>query len=211
MYLGKNFRSFCGKPLFRWILDALLDVKQIDQILINTDARSNLLENGLAETDRIIIRDRHPNLCGDNVSMNLVIADDLENSDAETYIMTHTTNPLLRPLTIEKAIMAYQQSSGVGKADSLFSVNKHQTRFYRRDSTPINHDPNNLIPTQDLEEWFEENSCLYIFSKESFNSSNARIGTNPLIFETPKIESIDIDTHDDWDLAHALAISLHNT
>ena len=161
---GKNFRSFCGKPLFRWILDALLDVKQIDQILINTDARSNLLENGLAETDRIIIRDRYPNLCGDNVSMNLVIADDLENSDAETYIMTHTTNPLLRPLTIEKAIMAYQQSSGVGKADS-FSVNKHQTRFYRRDSTPINHDPNNLIPTQDLEEWFEENSVCTFFQR----------------------------------------------
>ena len=36
---GKNFRDFCGKPLFRWILDTLHIVEEIDQIIINTDAR----------------------------------------------------------------------------------------------------------------------------------------------------------------------------
>ena len=31
---GKNFREFCGKPLFRWILDTLLEVEEIDQVII---------------------------------------------------------------------------------------------------------------------------------------------------------------------------------
>ncbi|MCH9742005.1 MAG: acylneuraminate cytidylyltransferase family protein, partial [Proteobacteria bacterium] len=50
----------------------------------------------------------------------------------------------------------------------------------------------------DLEPWFEENSNLYIFTKEAFNKTNARIGKNPMMFQTPKFESIDIDTPDDW-------------
>ena len=61
-----------------------------------------------------------------------------------------------------------------------------------------------MIPTQDLEEWYEENSCLYIFSKEGFALSKARIGNKPILFETPKLESMDIDTQDDWDLARAI-------
>jgi CMP-N-acetylneuraminic acid synthetase len=71
---GKNFKEFCGKPLFRWILDTLLEVDEIDQIIINTDARQILAENGLNDTTRITIRDRKPEICGDLVSMNKVLA-----------------------------------------------------------------------------------------------------------------------------------------
>jgi len=70
---GKNFKKLAGKPLFRWILDELLAVTSIDQIVINTDARNILAENGLEETDRILIRDRRHELCGDHTSMNLII------------------------------------------------------------------------------------------------------------------------------------------
>jgi CMP-N-acetylneuraminic acid synthetase len=91
---GKNFRDFCGKPLFRWILDTLLEVEEIDQVIINTDARQILADNGLTDTDRITIRDRKPEISGDMVSMNLVLADDVANVAADVYLMTHTTNPI---------------------------------------------------------------------------------------------------------------------
>jgi CMP-N-acetylneuraminic acid synthetase len=65
----------------------------------------------------------------------------------------------------------------------------------------VNHDPDNLIPTQNLEPWFEENSNLYIFTRESFATTNARIGKRPMMYEGPRFESIDIDTPADWDLA----------
>ncbi len=85
---GKNFREFNGKPLFRWILDTLLSVDDIDCVIINTDAREILAKKGLVETDKIIIRDRKPEICGDMVSMNLIIEDDLQNVDADIYLMT---------------------------------------------------------------------------------------------------------------------------
>lgn len=195
---GKNFRQFCGKPLFRWILDSLLDVNEIDQMVINTDARHILAENGLVESDRVMIRDRKPEICGDLVSMNLVLADDVANVDADIYLMTHTTNPLLSARSIQNALEAFSTSHNV---DSLFTVDKIQTRFYREDCSAVNHDPDNLIRTQDLEPWFEENSNLYLFTRESFNKTGARIGKLPMMFESNKFESIDIDTPEDWDFA----------
>lgn len=203
---GKNFRPFCGKPLFRWILDTLLEIPIIDRVVINTDARKILAENGLVDADRILIRDRREEICGDFVSMNLVIADDLASTAADLYLMTHTTNPLLSAATITAAIQEFQAATQTDKCDSLFTVNRYQTRFYRQDGSPINHDPNNLIRTQDLEPWFEENSNLYLFTKKSFAQTNARIGARPLLFETPRAESADIDDQVGWEIAEAIAL-----
>lgn len=199
---GKNFRELAGKPLFRWILDELLAVKEIDLIVINTDARSILEENGLVETDKIIIRDRKEELCGDFVSMNLILEDDIKAVEADTYIMTHTTNPLISAATIEKGLNEYHAAND---KDSLFTVNKIQTRFYREDCSAVNHDPDNLIRTQDLEPWFEENSCLFYFSADSFAKTSARIGENPMMMVTPPLESLDIDEPHDWEMVAALA------
>lgn len=198
---GKNFRKFCGKPLFRWILDTLIEVTEIDQIVINTDARHILAENGLVDSGRVVIRDRKPDICGDLVSMNLVLADDVANIPADVYLMTHTTNPLVSSNTIRRALATFQDALVSGRADSLFTVDKVQTRFYRADGTAVNHDPNNLIRTQDLEPWFEENSNLYMFTRESFAKTHARIGERPMMFEGPRMESIDIDDQEDWDFA----------
>lgn len=202
---GKNFRLFAGKPLFRWILDTLLSTPSIDKVVINTDARAILAENGLVDGERVIIRDRKPEICGDFVSMNLVLADDVANMPADIYLMTHTTNPLLTRPTIESAIDAYREALAAGAHDSLFSVQKWQTRFYRADGSPVNHDPAKLIRTQDLEPWFEENSNLYLFTRDSFAATGARIGKTPMLFEMARNEGVDIDDQDSWNLAEALA------
>ncbi len=201
---GKNFRELAGKPLFRWILDTLLSIKDIDQIVINTDARSILYNHGLGESEKIKIRDRKSELCGDFVSMNAILADDISKVPAEIYVMTHTTNPLLTAQTIRQALSVYKSALQSGNADSLFSVTKFQTRFYRQNGLAVNHDPNTLIRTQDLEPWFEENSNLYIFSSASFRSARARISKHPVLFETPKLESVDIDDQVDWEIAEAI-------
>ena len=198
---GKNFRDFNGKPLFRWILDSLLEVEEIEQVVINTDARHILSENGLTDSERLLLRDRKPEICGDLVSMNKVLWDDIANVDADIYLMTHTTNPLMSADTVRGALKTFKQAQEDGLADSLFTVDKIQTRFYRSDCSAVNHDPDNLIRTQDLEPWFEENSNLYIFTRDSFAATNARIGRKPMMYEGPRFESIDIDDQDDWDLA----------
>jgi CMP-N-acetylneuraminic acid synthetase len=208
---SKNFRIFAGKPLYRWILDTLLSLPEIDLVVINTDARDILKQSGLESGGRVLIRDRKPEICGDFVSMNLVLADDVQAVEADAYLMTHTTNPLLGAQSIRKAIEQFRSQMADGSADSLFTVTKRQTRFYRADGSAVNHDPDNLIRTQDLEAWYEENSNLYLFTRESFQSTNARIGKKPILFETSKIESSDIDDQEDWQIAEAIALSAKET
>ena len=204
---SKNFRMIAGKPLFRWILDEMAALDAIDRIVINTDARAILADNGLKDGDydgKVMIRDRKPEICGDFVSMNLVLGDDIANVASDYYLMTHTTNPLLRGETIKAMIAAFLAGEAKGEADSLFSVNRHQTRFYTPEGAPINHDPNNLIRTQDLPPYLEENSVSYLFTSKSFAKTGARIGEKPLLFETPRLESVDIDEPSDWYMAESL-------
>ncbi len=204
---SKNFRMIAGKPLFRWVLDTMLATPEIDRVVINTDARDILSANGLNDGDgdgKVMIRDRKPEICGDFVSMNLVLADDIANAKSDHYLMTHTTNPLLQAPTIRAMIRAYMDATRSGVADSLFTVNRMQTRFYTAEGAPINHDPDNLIRTQDLPPYMEENSVCYLFTPESFASTGARIGKKPLLFATPRLQSVDIDEPADWFMAESL-------
>jgi len=204
---SKNFRMIAGKPLFRWVLDMMAATPSIDQIVINTDARAILADNGLKDGDydgKVMIRDRKPEICGDLVSMNLVLGDDIANVASDYFVMTHTTNPLLRRETVEAMIDAFLAAEAAGDADTLFAVNRHQTRFYTPVGEPINHDPQNLIRTQDLAPYLEENSVCYLFTPDSFKNTATRIGAKPLLFETPRLESVDIDEPSDWFMAESL-------
>jgi CMP-N-acetylneuraminic acid synthetase len=202
---GKNFKPLAGIPLFDWILRTLLVLPEITEVVINTDARTHLAEAGLGESPRVRLRDRKPEICGDFVSMNLILADDIAHHPADLYLMTHATNPLLRADTIRAAITAFAAARLTGKADSLFTVNRHQARFYHEDGSPVNHDPQNLLRTQDLPPFLEENSNLYLFTAASFAATRARIGQKPFLFETPRLESWDIDDPDGWRLAEVFA------
>ena len=42
---GKNFRDFCGKPLFRWILDTLLSIEDRSMPEVPATAPSPLLSS----------------------------------------------------------------------------------------------------------------------------------------------------------------------
>ena len=74
----------------------------------------------------------------------------------------------------------------------------------------MNHDPEVLLPTQALAPVFEENSCLYVFTKESFGKKQRRIGLKPLMFPTPLIESTDIDDEFTFRLAELLGLYAGN-
>jgi CMP-N-acetylneuraminic acid synthetase len=134
--------------------------------------------------------------------MNEVLLYDVSHVEADYYIQTHSTNPLLRSETIEQAIDKFME--GIPRIDSLFSVTKVQTRFWKKDGTPINHEPDKLLRTQDLPPMFEENSCIYIFERESFMNRKNRIGERPYLFEIAAVEALDIDEESDLRIAECI-------
>ena len=202
---NKNMRDFDGAPLYHAVMKSLLASKYIENVVINTDSKIITEDAKKHFGDKIIIIDRPEDIQGDFVSMNEIINYDLNQLEGEHFLQTHSTNPLLRTETIDKAIEKYFE--GLGEFDSVFGVTKVQTRFYDKDAKPINHDPEELLRTQDLEPFYEENSNFYIFSKEAFkNIGKKRIGRKPQIFEVNKLEAVDIDEPEDFKLAELLHI-----
>ena len=198
---GKNYRELGGVPLFHHILTALSDVPELDGIYVDTD--SEIIKNGIREGfPDVEVIDRPQDLSGDEVSMNRILAYDLSIIKADLYLQTHSTNPLLTAATVSRAIQAFQ--AGRGKYDSLFSVTRLQTRLYDGEGRAINHDPGELIQTQDLPPVFEENSCLYLFTEASLKRFGHRIGEVPLMFEIDPGEAWDIDNPLDFEIVDFL-------
>jgi CMP-N-acetylneuraminic acid synthetase len=121
---------------------------------------------------------------------------------ADWYLQTHSTNPLLRPATIDRAVAELLGS--VPRHDSLFSVTRLQTRLWDAAGQPMNHDPAVLLRTQDLPPVYEENSCLYMFTGKGLRRGGTRIGQRPLLFEIDRDEAWDIDEEIDFEVAEFL-------
>lgn len=198
---GKNFRDFCGRPLYEHILHTLDRTYAVDEILIDTDS-DRVIRRAPELSRKIRVVERPEELCGDFVSMNKIIEHDLTQLDADIVLQTHATNPLLKAGTIAEALKTFAEDE---EHDSLFSVNAFQSRFFTADGKPVNHDPTELLRTQDLDPVYEENSCLYLFTRESFQATGRRIGLTPIMFPTPHVESIDIDDEFAFHLAELLA------
>ena len=199
----KNLKDFNGAPLYQIILDKLLESTYIDEVIINTDCINITKSVQSKYNEKVHIRPRPDDICGDFVSMNKIIEDDLANSNGEIYIQTHSTNPLLDINSINRALKKMLRIRTTN--DSIFSVTKIQTRFFDINGKAINHNSQELVRTQDLPPIFEENSCFYIFTKKSFKQSGSRrIGLRPLMFEIDKIEAIDIDNIEDFIIAEAV-------
>jgi N-acylneuraminate cytidylyltransferase len=200
---GKNLKFFNGKPLYYWVLNTLLSSKKISTVYINTDCEKITQDVMYNFKERVCIINRPKELQGNYVSMNKIIEHDISKIDSVYFLQTHSTNPLLTKKSLENAIEKYFENLDEGKSDSLFTVTKVQKRFYTSDFKPLNHDPTMLV-TQHLEPIFEENSCLYLFSRDSFFLANNRIGKNPAMFQISQHEAIDIDTPEDFAIAESI-------
>lgn len=196
----KNIRSFYGKPLFHWILETLQNSKYISEIIINTDSEEIAKEAESHFDVTIHIRPEYLLTITSNEA-NQIIEYDLSRSDGRFFLQTHSTNPNLKTDSIDKAVEAFFESD---EHDSLMSVTPVQKRFYWKNGKPINHDPDAMIKTQNLEPIYEENSCIYMFSKEGFMKDKNRVGQNPMFFPVEPMEAVDIDEESDFVIAESV-------
>lgn len=194
---GKNYRPLAGKPLFQHILDTLLACPEIQQVAVDTDSPV-IMESLRGQYPQVAVIERPAHLRAGTTPMNEVLLHDTALLPADFYLQTHSTNPLLRPQTISRAIQTLV--SQYPAYDSLFSVTRIQTRLWDALGRPINHNPAILLRTQDLPPVYEENSCMYLFTRATLEMRRNRIGERPYLFEIPAAEAWDIDEELDFQI-----------
>jgi CMP-N-acetylneuraminic acid synthetase len=194
---GKNYRMLAGKPLYQHILDTLLACPTISQVAVDTDSPV-ILEGLKAAYPQVIAIERPVHLRDGSIPMNEVLLHDTSLVPADLYLQTHSTNPLLKSTTVMRAIQSILSNRPA--YDSLFSVTRRQVRLWDQLTRPINHNASILLRTQDLPPVYEENSCLYIFSRQTLEQRRNRLGDRPMMFE--------IDPDEAWDIDDELAFAI---
>lgn len=203
---GKNYRTFAGLPLYRHMVNTLIGSEQIGEIVIDTDSPTIIEDCHATYGSQIKILERPSHLCAPETPMNKVLLNTVSQLAGHYFLQTHSTNPLLQANTINEAVNFFFKGVRSGECDSVFSVTKRQVRLWGADNVPLNHDPMELKQTQDLEPFFEENSCLFLFSREVLVNRKNRIGENPVMFEIDVLEALDIDDVNDFTLAESVAL-----
>lgn len=198
---GKNYRKLAGKPLYYHIIESLMACPEIDKVVVDTD--SPVIMEGLArDFQQVVVIERPEHLRDGAIAMNEILLHDTAQVEADFYLQTHSTNPLLRSDTISKAVRALTENYPA--YDSLFSVTRWQKRLWDGLARPVNHNPNILLRTQDLPPIYEENSCIYIFSRRNLEARRNRLGERPFMFIMEPSESWDIDEEVDFQVADLL-------
>lgn len=193
---NKNIKPFDnGAPLCHYIFETLKQVKGIDEIYVYC---SNPKIQEFIPLGVKFLR-RSETLDQSTTKINEVLSAFAQDVPADVYVMSHATAPFISPQSIEKGLQAVLQQG----FDSAFAVRKIQT-FLWKDGKPFNYNLNYIPRTQDLPPIFEETSGFYIYRSEVITELNRRIGDNPYMVEVNAIESCDIDTQEDFDVANAI-------
>ena len=193
---GKNTKTFFdGTPLMHLIQKTCLKSQMIDAVYIycSDDAVKNYIFPGAKFLKRPEELDR------DDKNANDIIRSFMREIDADIYVNAHATSPFAKVETIDACI----EKVASGEYDSAFCAENIKT-FMWTNGKPINFNPDCFPRTQDLPDFYGETSIAYVFTKDSFIKNNRRLGIKPYIHEVGKIEAMDIDYPEDFDIANAV-------
>jgi CMP-N-acetylneuraminic acid synthetase/spore coat polysaccharide biosynthesis predicted glycosyltransferase SpsG len=196
----KNVRFMAGKPLIAYSIENALASSYIDEVVVSTDDDEIL---HVAETFGAEVTKRPDHLAEDDVPLDPVINHAVmakeENTDYQIVITLQPTSPLLKSITIDKAIKEFADSN----CDTLLSVvdERHLTWTKQNGEYIPNYDERKnrqFLPPNYLE------TGGILIAKRSCVNKNSRFGDKINLIEVPKEESIDIDTKMDWWVAEKL-------
>jgi len=191
---GKNTKLLGGiTPLYHLILKELLLVEGISEVYVFCSLPE------LPDLPRGIgYLQRSPELDSPLTSINEVMESFATQIEADAYLMAHATAPFLSKKSLGQIVDAVK----TGGHDSALSVTKVQ-EFLWKDGAPNNYDPSNIPRTQDLPALFVETTGAYAYTSAVL-SQGSRIGKNPKLVHVSKIEAVDVNDRNDWEVADAL-------
>ena len=191
---NKMLLKLGDKLLCQHIFDVLIEVKKKIDIDIYCFCSDEKIKEYLPQVVSFLKRDKNLDR---NETKGLEIYKSFCNLiKADIYGLVHATSPFIKAESIITGLKKVINNSN----DSSFSVSKIQTFCWYNNKT-LNYSLDNIVRTQDINPVYWETSAFYIFKSEILNKLNRRIGKNPYLVETDRVESIDIDEKEDYELA----------
>lgn len=192
----KNIKPFFdGKPLMYFIQKTCLESELIDEVYVYCS--DEMVREYVLPGVRFLKRPAFLDL--DSVNANDFIREFMKTVNADIYVNAHTTSPFAKTETINDCIKKVIS----GKYDSAFCAENIKNFLWSK-GKPINFDLDHFPRTQDLPDIYGETSIAYVFTKDTFIRHSRRVGIMPYIKEVGKIEAMDIDYPEDFEIANVI-------
>lgn len=200
----KNMRLMGGVPLIQYAINNALRCSLIDEVVVSTDSEEII--SYVSQFKKIHIVRRDSELAKDATTLDPVVFDaviQVENKLACTFDIVVTmqpTSPLLKTVTLTRALDAFKKSD----RDSFISVvNDPHLSWTNNNDGIVVPEYKERLNRQQLPPRYMETGAFLISRREVLTPSS-RLGSMVGVFETPKEESTDIDTREDWIVCEAL-------
>jgi len=189
--------------LLEWKIDQLKKIHRADRIFLSSNSErvkeiaNNMGVEYLQRNDYLSV--------GHQASFSEVITGVVKDIPTAHFAWITVVVPLMKPSEYKDAFTIYMRDVVSNKLhDSLVSMNLLKEYFWN-DEGPLNYraDKNHTI-SQELPNIFRVTNGLYMRSKEATLKDGYFLGPNPLKHKVSKISGIDIDEHEDYQMAIAL-------
>lgn len=203
---SKNLRILGDKPLFCHAIQNALNAKMVDSVVIDSD-NEEILEIGEKFGAVPLLRPKE-------LANNLATGDDLaywqasNYQDSEIVLQVIPTAPFLRSESIDNAINILLSNP---EKDSIAGV--YEDAFYQwKDGKPVYYKSDGSIPNSfELGKTVYETTGLYVnYTKAVLRTKRRLNPENCLSYNLSKIESVDINTIEDFEFAEIIWKGLHS-
>lgn len=193
----KNIKSFCGKPLVCWNIEALESCGLVDEIIVATDS-DKIEETVLAQSYKKtkIYRRSAENAC-DTASTESVMLEYINYAhlpSEDIFMLVQATSPLTESRHFTEALNIYK----TGKYDSMLTCVRNYRFFWNEDGTSKNYDYKNRPRRQNFKGELMENGAFYINTVNNIAKYGNRLSGRIGIYEMPEYTATEIDEPDDW-------------
>jgi len=193
---NKNIKPFGDSNLLQMKLDTLKQVKNIDEIVVNSDC-DKMLEIGKMNDVKTHKRDDYfASSKATNSEFHGHIA---EVTKTDSIFLAPVCSPFVSVESHEKSVDYYLNNS----FDSVTSVTEVKNHLWLN-GKPLNYDLDNVPNSQDLPDVVKLNYGISIVDREIMRTKNRIVGNNPGFYKLDEIESIDVDTPFDWIVAETI-------
>lgn len=202
----KNILNLAGKPMIAWSIEAGLQSKYIDRVVVSSDDADilNIAKKWGSET---LVRPKE--LAGDTSTTIDAVEHVIENVQKYDYtVLLQATSPLRTAEDIDGAIEFLLQKSG----DAVVSVCEMEHSPLWANKLPDDKNMQNFLPkelknrrSQDLEKYYRLNGAIYISKTEALlEQKSFFLEEHIFAYEMSQKSSVDVDTELDFDIAHCL-------
>lgn len=193
----KNIKSFCGKPLVCWNIEALEACPEVDEVIVATDSDAiwNTVERRKYKKTRLYRRSAE-NAC-DTASTESVMLEYINYaklSKEDIFMLVQATSPLTETIHFTEALQMYAN----GDYDSILTCVRNYRFFWNDDGSSMNYDYKNRPRRQNFKGMLMENGAFYINTVQNVLESGNRLSGRIGIYEMPEYTATEIDEPDDW-------------